>query len=321
MVFSGLAYAAVATVSAGVAQTITLPTSTVTLTGTATAIAPQVIAGYSWAQTSGPTSAIATPTTASTLVSGLTTAGSYVFTLTASDNSTVPVTATSTVTITVNPAITNPVVNAGPTQTIISPASTVSLTGSAQVAVGRTITFNWVQTSGPTSVITTPTTASTSVSGLTAVGIYVYTLTVTDNTSATGSASVTINKNEFSSSTTKPQKMKLEINPNGKVNLQGTLQSITGSVLTVKVWGITFTINTASSKFDGRVKDLSLYKLGDSVSVKGNIDVAASTPTINARSVKNASIETLKENKNRENEKKSENSDKNKKKDNDRNQR
>ncbi len=85
-------------------------------------------------------------------------------------------------------------------------------------------------------------------------------------------------------------------------------------MLTVKVWGIVFTVNTSGTNFDGRAKDLSLYKVGDSVDIKGDIDVAASTPTINARSIKN---QTFKEN--RENEKKSENSSKNKKKDSGRN--
>lgn len=306
--------AQVATISAGSNQSITLPANTVTLNGTATPSVGSLIAGYSWSQTSGPVaSVIATPTLASTSVSGLSTAGNYVFTFTASDNTApVALTNSATVMVTVNPAIVNPVVNAGVDQSITLPTSTVILVGSAQVAVGRTITgYNWSQTSGPnTSVIATSTNASTAVSGLIA-GTYVYTLTATDSTSATGSDSVTITVGTATPlPPVKNLKSKLEINQNGQVNLQGTLEAINGSVLTVKVWGLTFVVNTANSKFDGRVKDLSMYKVGDYVTVKGKMDSSASTPTINARSVKNMSIQTLKENRDREESKKNEDKEK-----------
>jgi len=83
-----------------------LPVSTATLTGIATASSGSSIASYNWVETSGPvTAVIATPTLASTGISGLTTAGPYVFTLTATDN-TAPtaLTGSSSVTVTVNPA-------------------------------------------------------------------------------------------------------------------------------------------------------------------------------------------------------------------------
>jgi hypothetical protein len=88
------------TVSAGSAQTITLPVSSVTLTGTATD-ADGSIASYQWSKTSGGTAVIVSPATASTSVTGLT-AGTYVFSLKVTDNE--GATANSTVTITVNNA-------------------------------------------------------------------------------------------------------------------------------------------------------------------------------------------------------------------------
>ncbi len=211
-----VAHAAVPTVSAGVAQTITLPTSSVTLTGSATATAPQVIAGYNWSQVSGPvTGIIAAPALASTLVSGLVVPGNYVFALSASDNSVPIQTSSSNVTITVNP----------------------------------------VQTPSP--IVRAP-------------------------------------------------KMKLEINENGKVNLQGALDAINGTVFTVKVYGISITVNTDNAKFGSLANDITLYKIGDSVKVEGSLDQSASTLTVNAKKVGNQNINKINDKKDREGERKQE---------------
>jgi hypothetical protein len=73
-------------VNAGTAQTITLPTSSVQLSGTASD-ADGTIASYSWTQVSGPaTASFSNAATAATTASGLTSAGSYTFQLTATDN-------------------------------------------------------------------------------------------------------------------------------------------------------------------------------------------------------------------------------------------
>ncbi len=73
------------TVMVGSAQTITLPTSTVMLTGTATDN-DGTVASYSWSKISGPAAGtITSTTTASTSVTGLV-AGVYDFQLTATDN-------------------------------------------------------------------------------------------------------------------------------------------------------------------------------------------------------------------------------------------
>jgi hypothetical protein len=89
------------TVSAGSPRTITLPTSSVTLSGTASDPNGS-IASYSWSKTSGPAATIASPTAATTTVSGMTTAGTYVFNLKVTDNQ--GATASSSVTVTVNAA-------------------------------------------------------------------------------------------------------------------------------------------------------------------------------------------------------------------------
>jgi len=178
--------------NAGGDQTITLPTNSVTLTGSGTE-SNGTIVSYAWVKTSGPApGAITTPGQAQTTVTGLV-QGVYTFQLTVTDNS--GVTATDVITVTVNPDPTpvnqSPVAVAGPNQTTSSPS--VALDGSASYDPDGTITkYSWIQTSGAGGVtITGSNTATPSINGLTS-GVYTFMLTVTDNAGATGSSSVTI---------------------------------------------------------------------------------------------------------------------------------
>jgi hypothetical protein len=297
---ASISSAAVATVSAGSSQTITLPTSTVTLTGTATASSGSSIASYNWAQTSGPvTATIATPTTASTTVSGLTTAGSYVFTLTATDNTTpTALTGSASVIITVNsaPVVT---VSAGSPQTLTLPVSTTTLTGTASTgATGSSIaSYLWAQVSGPVAAtIASPSLASTAISGLTTAGVYVFKLTATDNTTPTaltGSSNVSVTVNLVPTPTPKKVKSKLEINGNGGVTLTGELTANNNGVLTVKVWGITFTVNTTGANVGTSSPSASSYAIGDMIMLTGKLDANTATPTINARTIRDVTFEAL----------------------------
>ena len=186
--------------NAGTAQTLTLPANTVTLTGTGTGTNGATISSYGWVKTSGPTAgSINSPVASSTTVTSLV-QGTYVFTLTVTDNH--GLTSSSTVTITVNPApvaaaVTPvnkaPVANAGIAQTITLPVSTVNLNASASSdADGSIKSYLWTQTSGPAGAdITSQNMVATSVTGLVA-GAYTFTIQVTDNDGATASASLTI---------------------------------------------------------------------------------------------------------------------------------
>jgi len=183
------------TVSAGSNQTITLPTNNVTLTGTASEVNGTIVS-YAWSQLSGPSTATITARgSATTSVTGLV-QGVYRFQLLVTDA--LGTTATATVQVTVNPA---PVVpgppsaNAGSDQTITLPTNSATLAGSGAETNGTIVSYQWTQISGPsTATITTPGSATTSVSGL-IQGVYVFQLKVTDNSgvTATDQTQVTVN--------------------------------------------------------------------------------------------------------------------------------
>lgn len=180
------------TVSAGRNVTITLPTSSANLSGTATD-SDGTIASYNWRQVNGPSTAtIANAGNASTSVSGLI-AGVYTFRLTATDND--GATATDDMTVTVNtaaPANEAPVANAGSNRTITLPTNSTTLAGSGTDSDGTITSYRWTQVSGPSTALINPVTAaSTTVSSLVA-GTYVFRLTVTDNAGATDADETTV---------------------------------------------------------------------------------------------------------------------------------
>lgn len=171
------------TANAGIDQTITLPTSTTTLSGSGTD-GDGTIAGYSWAKMSGPAGTnFVGGNSASIPITNLV-QGVYVFQLTVTDNG--GAFASDQVTITVNAAPNvPPTANAGPSQNISLPTSTATLTGTGTDTDGTIVSYAWTKDSGPSCTITTPSSSTTGVTGLTA-GIYVFRLTVTDNLSLTG---------------------------------------------------------------------------------------------------------------------------------------
>ena len=196
------------TVNAGTAQSITLPLNTVTLTGAGAGTNGASITSYSWTKASGPAGGvISLPLLNTTLVTGLV-QGTYVFTLTVTDNH--GLSSSANVTITVNPLLAAapppppppaapnkfPNANPGANVTISLPTNSVTLDASGSSDPDGYITaYRWTQTAGPFGpTMSTRDSKTTSVNGLTA-GNYTFTLQVTDNSGAVGSADVYITVN------------------------------------------------------------------------------------------------------------------------------
>jgi hypothetical protein len=182
------------TANAGEDATITLPTTTVTLDGSAS-VDPygSTLKAYKWVKTSGPTGGTLTSaTSATTTVTGLT-EGTYVFTLTVWDSKWVPVNDTKTVIVkpatTTTPSTggggggtTTKVANAGADITISLPTTATTLNGSASTDPNGVIkSWKWTQISGPGTATIASSTASVSAVSALKQGTYAFRLTVWDN--------------------------------------------------------------------------------------------------------------------------------------------
>ncbi len=181
------------TVLAGSDQTITLPTNSVSLSGSVTPGDGASIVSVLWAKQSGGTATITTPSSLNTTVTGLT-EGTYVFRLTATDDYSQSSYDEVTITVDAEPVIPNPpTVHAGADQLIYLPTSATTLEGVAIPNGDATITSTlWSKQSGSSGgSITSASSLTTGITGLQA-GIYVYRLTATDNYSQTEYSDVVV---------------------------------------------------------------------------------------------------------------------------------
>ena len=182
------------TVNAGSDVSITLPTSSVKLTGSTT-VQNTTLSSCTWKQISGPnTATISNGGTITPTVSGVV-AGSYVFQVTITNSA-----GTSTsdqMKLTVNPAAVTIVfqVSAGPDVSITLPTNSVKLTGVATVQNTAVSVTAWKQLSGPnTATITNGGTITPTISGVVA-GSYVFQVAITNSAGTWTSDQMTLTVN------------------------------------------------------------------------------------------------------------------------------
>ncbi len=193
---------------AGLDLSLTLPTNSVTLSGSGTDVDGTIV-GYLWTKISGPAAGIITSiTNATTSVTGLT-AGVYHFELRVTDNN--GGTGRDTVQVTVNPENIPPVANAGIDQSIILPINTATLSGRGTDVDGTVVSYRWRQIAGPADKLTAP---NSPVSVLLDLidGNYKFELTVTDNKGAIGKDTVAVTVKPMII-TTQPNSIKIYPNP------------------------------------------------------------------------------------------------------------
>ena len=186
--------------NAGAAVTITLPTNSVTLDGSASYDPDGSIVQYYWKMDAGPGSAIGDIFGKTTTASNLS-AGTYTFLLQVKDNS--GAVAYSTKTVTVNPAVSttppatttnaSPVSSAGAAATITLPTNSITLDGSGSFDPdGSIVQYYWTITGGPAgATIADNFAVKTTASNLSA-GTYTFLLQVKDNAGALSYATKTV---------------------------------------------------------------------------------------------------------------------------------
>ena len=218
--------------NAGLDQTITMPTNSVTLSGSGSD-PDGTISSYKWTEISGPSSyTIVNANSAGTSVTSLV-QGVYQFQLTVTDNN--GATGTDVILITVNAAANiAPIANAGLDQTITLPVNSVTLSGSGSDADGTVVSYVWTEISGPSGYnIVNSNSPVTDVAGL-VQGVYQFQLTVTDNSGAIGTDIIQVTVNAA-----------VNIPPTANAGLDQTITLPTNSV----------TLSGSGSDADGTVVD------------------------------------------------------------------
>jgi poly(3-hydroxybutyrate) depolymerase len=167
------------TVNAGSNQTITLPTNKVSITGSATG----TNLTYKWTQASGPNTATLSGQTSLVLSASNLVQGTYVFTLTVTDD--LKRSVSMDVNVLVNASRSNqaPTVNAGADQTVSLNNPKITLKATASDPDGSIVSYTWTKTWGADATITNGATNSPTIT-LSAGGNYTFRVTVKDNAGA-----------------------------------------------------------------------------------------------------------------------------------------
>lgn len=177
-------------VNAGSNITITLPTNSTNISGSANDTDGSIVS-YTWTQRSGPSSANLSGTSSSTLTCNNLLEGTYTFRLTATDDD--GASAFDEINVVVNPEAANipPSANAGNNQTINLPTNSTTISGSGSDPDGSITSYTWQKISGPSASLANTNSPTLTVNSL-VEGIYTFRLTVTDDDGATGTDQITI---------------------------------------------------------------------------------------------------------------------------------
>jgi hypothetical protein len=168
-------------VDAGGDQSITLPTNSVNLNGTASddGLPQGSVLQLTWTKVSGPGPVVFGDPTKAITTATFTTAGEYVLKLTASDGQ---LSSSDTMTVTVVPNNQPPTVDAGPDQIIELPDPAVlkGVITDDGMPHGSTVTATWSVTSGPGPVVFANPNAAATTASFTTPGLYTLRLTASD---------------------------------------------------------------------------------------------------------------------------------------------
>lgn len=235
-------------VNAGANITLTLPTNTVDITGTASD-PDGTINSFLWEKLSGPDATLNGTTTATLSLTNLV-EGSYIFRFTVTDNA--GASASDDVTVTVTSINQSPIVSAGSNQLIVLPISSTTLTATASDPDGTIASYLWVLTAGPnTPTLAGATTNTLSVSGMIA-GTYIFRITVTDNDGATASSlvNVVVQSNSNISPIANAGFNATLFLPTNSTNLNGSGSDADGTIASfqwTQISGVAATLTNASS--------------------------------------------------------------------------
>ncbi|MEO5602836.1 MAG: prolyl oligopeptidase family serine peptidase [Cyclobacteriaceae bacterium] len=216
--------------NAGPNKTVVLPSSSVSIAGSATDIDGS-ISTYQWTKKSGNACSLSGTTGATLNVSSLT-LGSYVFRLSVTDN--LGLTAYDEVRVNVTWP---PLVDAGFDKSVDLPLTSFTLTGTASDPDGIIKSYAWSKYSGPYALLSNKNTPSLTISGL-KEGTYVFALKAVDNfyASATDYVTLTVKSTTLSTISTALVNSKIIVDNShseGVVDGIATPQTILGNKSTM----------------------------------------------------------------------------------------
>lgn len=280
--------------NAGGPKTLTLPTNSTTLNGSASD-PDGTVNTYAWIKVSGPAATLTNASTAILTLTGLV-QGVYVFRLTATDDD--GDVDSDDATVTVNAAAANqlPTANAGSNKTLQLPTNSTTLSGSGTDPDGSISTYLWTKQSGPAATLTNANTTTLQLTGLVA-GTYVFRLTVTDNNSASAFAEATVTVSAANQAPTANAGGNKTIQlPTTSTTLSGSGSDADGSITSyawIKVSGPAATLTNASStvlSLSGLVQGVYVFRLTvtDNNSATGSNDMTLTVQAANVAPTANA---------------------------------